>query len=84
MAELSWRRTHTSPAEQTHKVLRVLQQMEVSPGFQKMVDKSLKENNMLVSFFRTSEGGLAGSFEVDELNASRGESCQRYRRLLKS
>lgn len=42
IAELYWRRSEDGPATQEAKLLRLLQHMEVSEGFKKMVDKTLK------------------------------------------
>ena len=71
IAELHWRRTETEVGSQEEKAVRVLQQMEVSTGFQKMVDKSLKENNVVVSFFKK---GMTARIprEIDRFNMSLG------------
>jgi hypothetical protein len=42
IAELYWRRSENKNANQLEKLVRLLQHMETSEGFKKMVDKALK------------------------------------------
>jgi hypothetical protein len=42
LAELYWRRNDENNVRQEEKVLRLLQHMETSEGFKRMIDKTLK------------------------------------------
>lgn len=52
IAELNWRRNQNVEVKQEEKLVRILHQMELSTGFKKIVDKTLKENGVSVSFFK--------------------------------
>lgn len=51
-AELYWKRVEGVEASQETKVVRLLQHMEISEGFKKMVSQTLKENAITISFFK--------------------------------
>lgn len=42
VAELNWRKTEETEGSQEEKITRLLQYMELSEGFRKMVDQTLK------------------------------------------
>jgi hypothetical protein len=72
IAEIYWRRVEGEDRGQEQKITLVLQQMELSTGFKKMVDKTLKETAIMVSFFKkapshrlNTESRMRASLEKD-------------------
>jgi hypothetical protein len=73
VGELYWRRVEAEERGQEEKVVLVLQQMELSPGFKRMQDKALKETALMVSFFKPTPPRPThthASLERDRMNNS--------------
>ncbi len=73
VGELYWRRVEGEERGQEEKVLLVLQQMELSPGFKRMQDKALKETAVMVSFFKPTpprHSHTHASLERDRIDSS--------------